>query len=121
MSFYRDMIAHLSGLDQIHETPLSDTTLKQIDTMSSDELHEAAGRALRRHHAERMKKNRSRIWGKDLRNEPRLLGIAARTPKPCSCLICGNARHHAGATMQERRAADSALSSENEVMSLLDG
>ena len=93
MSFYRDMM----------RKPGDRYSDQKID-LSSDELRAAAGRALRRHHAERVKKNRSRIWGRDLRNEPRLLGIAARTPKPCSCLICGNARQHAGATMQERRA-----------------
>lgn len=43
-------------------------------------------------------------WGRDLRKEPKALAIAVDTPKPCSCLMCGNQRRVCGQTMQERRA-----------------
>lgn len=32
-------------------------------------------------------------------------GIVIKTPKPCSCLMCGNKRKHLGETRQERRAS----------------
>jgi len=63
-------------------------------------------RALRRHHRERLKKNRRFHWGRDLKDEKKALSIAVDTPKPCSCLMCGNARRHSGNTMQERRIAE---------------
>ena len=39
-----------------------------------------------------------------MHGEPKALAVAVNTPKPCSCLMCGNARKHDGMTMQERRA-----------------
>lgn len=57
------------------------------------------------HHRERLKANRRHHWGRDLAGEAKFLGQAVNTPKPCSCLMCGNARKHSGVTMQERRAA----------------
>lgn len=56
------------------------------------------------HHRERLKANRRFHWGRDLHGEPKALAVAVNTPKPCSCLMCGNARKHDGMTMQERRA-----------------
>jgi hypothetical protein len=36
--------------------------------------------------------------------EPRRVGMYARTPKPCSCWMCGNPRrHHGEPTLRERR------------------
>lgn len=35
-----------------------------------------------------------------------ILGRMAKTPKPCSCIMCGNRRRHEGTTRQERRTAD---------------
>jgi len=32
--------------------------------------------------------------------------MAVDTPKPCSCLMCGNRRKHSGDTMQERKIKD---------------
>ncbi len=63
-------------------------------------------RALKFHHRQRLKQNRRWYWGydRDLRKEPKRLGKIINTPKPCSCLICGNERAHAGNTMQERKA-----------------
>jgi hypothetical protein len=58
----------------------------------------------RRHHTERLKKKRRFNWGRDLIKEPKSLAMAVNTPKPCSCLMCGNCRKHSGNTMQERRA-----------------
>jgi hypothetical protein len=54
---------------------------------------EKFNRAVRRHHAKRLKKNRQRYWSwdKDLMT-PRLLGIVLHTPKVCSCGMCGNPR-----------------------------
>lgn len=42
-------------------------------------------------------------WGRDLSQDPRVLGQAVTTPCTCSCVIC-RPRKHAGDTMQERRA-----------------
>lgn len=64
-------------------------------------------RALRRHHAARLKKARRFYHGRDLAHEPARLGQALATPSPCSCWMCGNPRHHAGeATRQERCAQE---------------
>ena len=63
------------------------------------------GRAERRHHRERLMRNRRFHWGRDLSGEPEVLARAVDTPTPCSCLMCGNARRRSGPTMQERRAA----------------
>lgn len=61
-------------------------------------------RSLRRHHLARAKAKRRYHWGRDLTEQPKHLGIAARTPKNCSCWICGNQRQHMGATIQEQKA-----------------
>lgn len=62
-------------------------------------------RALNRHHRARLKRSRRYYWGRDLvQGPPRQLGRVIDTPHPCSCLMCGNERAHAGRTMQERRA-----------------
>lgn len=61
-------------------------------------------RSLRRHHRDRIKARRRNYWGRDLRKEPANLGKVSITPHPCSCLMCGNARRHSGATRQERYA-----------------
>ena len=60
-------------------------------------------RAQRRHHRERLKNKRRYHWGRDLMAEPEVLARTVNTPKPCSCLLCGNRRKHAGGTLQERR------------------
>lgn len=48
-------------------------------------------RSVRRHHIARLKKKRAGYWGlpKELRS-PRILGILASTPKPCSCFMCSD-------------------------------
>lgn len=63
-------------------------------------------RARKRHHRERLKKKRRYHWGRDLLTEPEVLAKAVNTPKPCSCMMCGNERRHSGDTMQERRIKD---------------
>lgn len=66
-------------------------------------------RALRRHHRERLKKNRKSYWGRGRRGlewTPVALGICVNTPHPCSCWACGNSRKWLGeVTVQERRIA----------------
>lgn len=61
------------------------------------------GRAIRRHHRDRLKARRRSYWAEACKNDPRRLGIAIDTPKPCSCLMCRNARPYAGPTIQELR------------------
>lgn len=61
-------------------------------------------RAVRRHHRARLKNKRRYYWGRDLAGDKKARSQAARTPTPCSCFMCGNARRHDGDTLQERRA-----------------
>ncbi len=62
-------------------------------------------RALRRHHAARLKKKRQYYfysWEETL--SVLRLGIALHTPTTCSCHMCGNPRKYfKESTMQERR------------------
>jgi hypothetical protein len=53
-------------------------------------------RALRRHHAERLKRNRRFYYGHDLALDPVRLGRALATAAVCSCWMCGNPRKHFG-------------------------
>jgi hypothetical protein len=67
-----------------------------------------AKRSLRRHHAARKKAWVKRALGHYfLRpDEPdrARVGLYARTPRPCSCRMCGNPRRYSGGrTLQERR------------------
>lgn len=58
-------------------------------------------RALRRHHRNRIKNKRSKIWWIETQKQ---LRIAIDTPCRCSCMGCGNPRRHFGTrTIQELR------------------
>lgn len=57
----------------------------------------------KRNHRARLKRNRRFYWGRDLSRDPAELAKVVNTKKPCSCLMCGNARKHAGPTRQEMR------------------
>jgi hypothetical protein len=71
----------------------------------------AASRSVRRHHLERLKKNRSTYWGyprhdgvKEKAMSERTLGIVAQTPKACGCWMCSRPRKvFAERTMQEQK------------------
>lgn len=70
----------------------------------SEELY--FGRALRRHHATRLKKARQFYWGRDTHNPltARQKGILLNTAHMCSGMCCGNPRKWFGElSMQERR------------------
>lgn len=61
-------------------------------------------RAVRRHHAQRMKQRVADYYGGHARDVPRQLGRLARTRTPCSCTMCGNPRRRLGErSLQERR------------------
>ncbi len=60
-------------------------------------------RALRRHHAARLKRNRAGYWAGYAASSRYTRGKVVNTPKPCSCWMCGNARKHHGLTFQEQR------------------
>lgn len=65
-------------------------------------------RAERRHRAERAKARAKLFYGGWMR-EQRELGIAARSPKQCSCWCCGNPRRHFELpTIQELRVQEGA-------------
>ena len=49
-------------------------------------------RAERRHHRERLANNRKHHWGRDISDNPKLIGMAVTTPCICSCWMCGNPR-----------------------------
>lgn len=57
-------------------------------------------RAIRRHHIDRLKKNRASYWAGSPKS-PRALGKLAHTSTPCSCFMCGNRRKHDGPKRQE--------------------
>ncbi len=63
-------------------------------------------RALRRHHAARLKQNRQFYWGRSSHDPltSRQRGILLHTAHVCSCFGCGNPRRWFGEkSMQERR------------------
>lgn len=73
-------------------------------------------RALRRHHAVRLKKARSTYWGRQYGSaylEPldaRQRGILLATPAICSCWGCGNPRRRIGEdSLEELRWAQHSL------------
>ena len=73
-------------------------------------MDKSSNRALRRHHLRRLRNRRKHYrWVRIHENgllTGRELGIVTRTPKICSCTICGNPRRHFGdVTLQERKAA----------------
>ena len=68
-------------------------------------------RAWRRWQAERRKRD-VRHWAYWAVDDPRLIGIYARTPAHCSCDMCGNPRRHWGAATRQERKADWALQDE---------
>ncbi len=58
-------------------------------------------RAVRRHHAARLKRARRFYFGIDNSTDPRRLGKVLQTPTPCSCWMCGNWRAQVGLTRAE--------------------
>lgn len=68
-------------------------------------------RALRRHHKNRLKNSRRNYWSVtidliDLKSE-KYISQVTRTPKPCSCYMCGNARKFFNErTLQEKKQQD---------------
>ncbi|MFB9241977.1 hypothetical protein IV454_29305 [Massilia antarctica] len=58
-------------------------------------------RALRRHHAVRLKRARRFYSGIDNATDPRRHGILLHTPAVCSCWMCGNPRPYIGPTIAE--------------------
>jgi hypothetical protein len=58
-------------------------------------------RALRRHHAARIKQTRRCYFGFDHRSDPRRAGMMLHTTTPCSCWMCGNPRHYGERTRAE--------------------
>jgi hypothetical protein len=65
-------------------------------------------RSERRHHTERLKKNRRYYWGwyrEDEEMPETIKGKVVQYPKKCSCWMgCGNARkHHKEITIQEHK------------------
>jgi hypothetical protein len=82
-----------------------------------DQTVKASSRSVRRHHMERLKKNRSTYWGYPRHDEgqekamsDRTRGIVANTPKNCGCWMCSRPRKvFAERTMQEQRQMQSRL------------
>jgi len=61
-------------------------------------------RSFRRHHMQRITRNRRHYWGRELSG--RNLGVAANTPKPCGCWMCSRQRDLYGMKIQELRQID---------------
>ncbi len=69
----------------------------------------APQRSIRRHHAEKKKqwvrKALPHYFPAGEEPGPRRVGLYSKTPKPCSCWMCGNPRRHFNESpIQERRA-----------------
>lgn len=64
-------------------------------------MKENMSRAIRRHHALRLKKARRFYNARDNAIDQRLAGMLLSTPKGCSCWMCGNQRAHQGLTLAE--------------------
>ncbi|MFZ6873702.1 hypothetical protein ACO0LF_16710 [Undibacterium sp. Di27W] len=61
-------------------------------------------RALRRHHAARLKKKRQYYYSWTKKLDPRQLGIVLNTVPICSCYMCGNPRKYfKERSVQEKR------------------
>ncbi|WP_157201156.1 hypothetical protein [Massilia sp. Root351] len=58
-------------------------------------------RALRRHHAARIKRARRFYFGIDNSTDLRRLGKLLNTPTPCSCWMCGNPRRQGELSVSE--------------------
>lgn len=76
--------------------------VEETGTMAKDR-----SRAENRHHKRRVW-NKRRHYRTASAGTPRAMGMAATTPKPCSCVMCCNPRHTNSsfkdtATRQERR------------------
>lgn len=61
-------------------------------------------RAQRRHHAARLKQKRSKYNGCFSPDSGKAVGKVYKTPKLCSCWMCGNHRYWSGKTISELRA-----------------
>jgi hypothetical protein len=83
--------------------------LAEHGAFMSEQFH----RGWRRHHRQRLlnlrKKERSWLASSEHFSSPEryqvVCGMLAKTPKSCSCLTCGNPRHHWGyLTLAEKRS-----------------
>ena len=72
--------------------------LEEVRVLAKDR-----SRAMNRHHKRRVW-NKRRHYRTASAGTPRAMGMAAITPKPCSCVMCCNPRHtNSSLTRQERR------------------
>jgi hypothetical protein len=72
-------------------------------------------RSVRRHHERRLKSRTRAYFSGIARHNPRVAGKLAHCRTPCSCWMCGNPRRYSGeVTLQERRAALTALDADDE-------
>ncbi len=62
----------------------------------------------RRHHRERLQKNRAAYGAGAVETRARA-GQVVDTPTPCSCWMCGNPRRHLGERSLRERSADEVL------------
>lgn len=62
---------------------------------------EDMSRAIRRHHAARIKRARKFYFGRDNSGDPVGYGMLLHTATPCSCWMCGNPRRFGGVTLGE--------------------
>lgn len=82
--------------------------------------HVEGGRALRRHHAERLKAKRAKYqtaWCQNMNQEAqnRIVGMMLHSATLCSCHMCGNPRKYFGErSLQELCAMQTALQEKGE-------
>lgn len=87
------------------KAPLAGSLTGEYEDANTSNLDEKASRALRRHHATRLRAQRRFYHGQDLAVIRGALGRVVNTAAGCSCFMCGNPRRYfKERTLQERRA-----------------
>ena len=87
------------------KAPLTGSLSGEYEDANTSNLAEKASRALRRHHAARLRAQRRFYHGQDLAAIRGALGRVVNTAAGCSCFMCGNPRRYfRERTLQECRA-----------------
>lgn len=104
-------LGHVIGHKLLSSRTLVRWLVVSPSTMKNPFSEKDLSRALRRHHAARLKHVRQGYWGRNISTDgplaPRQQGLLLHTAALCSCPACGSPRKWFGErTVQELRQAD---------------